>query len=324
MTTELDDLYIFSGQSNLRLAQDICDYIDVPLKETHYDRFSNDNLWIQLGESVRGKDVYIIQTLSEPVSDHLMQLLMMLNVARVGDAQRVTAVIPYYSYARSDKKDAPRVCIAARLIADMIETAGADRIITMTLHSEQVHGFFSIPLDHLTSQSVFVDYFQKYADTDTVIMSPDVGYAKHVVRLARALGLTIAVGSKQRLGDTNVRIDTVLGSGKPAKRAIILDDEIATGGSMLKAVDAMRKQGTEEFILACTHGVLANNAAERLLAAEGVRELVTTDTVYISEETRKLENLTVLPLAEVLGEGIVRNHKGESVGALFTFWDEDE
>ncbi|HLA44206.1 MAG TPA: ribose-phosphate diphosphokinase, partial [Aggregatilineales bacterium] len=188
MSEELKDLFIFSGQSNLPLAQKICESIGVPLLPTEYRRFSNDNLWIQLSESVRGKDVYIIQSLSERVSDHLMQLLMMVNVARVGDARRVTAVIPYFSYARSDKKDAPRVCITARLVADLIEKSGADRMITMMLHSDQVHGFFSIPLDHLTSQSVFIEHFKQYRDSDTVLVSPDVGYAKHVVHLARALG----------------------------------------------------------------------------------------------------------------------------------------
>jgi len=321
---DLNDLFIFSGESNLPLAHAICDYLNVPHRETHFRRFSNDNLWIQLGESVRGKDVYVIQTLSEPVSDHLMQLMMMINVARVGDARRVTAVIPYFSYARSDKKDAPRVCITARLVADLIQTAGADRVITMTLHSDQVHGFFSIPLDHLTSQSVFLDHFSAYKGSpDVVVVSPDVGYAKHVVHLSRGLGVRVAIGSKERLGDSHVRIDAILGSGEVAKCAIIMDDEIATGGSMIKVIDVLRAQGTEEFILACTHGVLTNNAAERLLAIPDVRELVVTDTVHIPEEVQQMPRMKVLSLAGVLGEGIIRNHKGESVGSLFTFWDED-
>jgi len=323
--SNLDDLFVFTGQSNPRLARAICEYVGVPLRTTLHRRFSNDNLWIQLGESVRGKDVYIIQSLSEPVNDYLMQLLMMIDVARGGDARRVTAVIPYFSYARSDKKDAPRVCITARLVADLIEKSGADRVITMTLHSPQVHGFFSIPLDHLTSQSAFVNYFEKYKGTDTVLVSPDVGYAKEVVHLARELNIPVAIGNKVRLGDTNVKIESILGSAKSAELAIIMDDEIATGGSMVKTADAMREiMGVERFILACTHGVLTNDAAHTLSRIEGVEEIVVTDTVHIPEETRELEKITVLSLADILGEGIVRNHKGESVGALFTFWSEDD
>ena len=318
----LGDLYIFSGQSNRRLAKKICKSIGVPLRETKFDRFSNDNIWIQLGESVRGKDVYIVQSLTEPVSDYLMQMLMMLNVARVGDARRVTAVIPHYSYARSDKKDAPRICITARLVADLIQTSGADRVITMTLHSDQVHGFFSIPLDHLTSQSVFVEYFDKYRGTDTMLVSPDVGYGKHVVRLARELGLSVAITVKERLADDYVRIDAVLGMGEVPERVIIVDDEIATGGTIKQAIEAIREKGAKEFIIACTHGILSKNAASALQEIEGVTEIVITDTVRLDKSVRELEKITILSLAKVLGEGILRNHKAASMGSLFTFWKE--
>jgi ribose-phosphate pyrophosphokinase len=321
----LDELFLFAGQSNLPLAQKIADYVGVPLRKTLHRRFSNDNLWVQLGESVRGKDVYLIQSLSQPVSDNLMQLLMMINIARMGDARRVTAVIPYFSYARSDKKDAPRVCITARLVADLIETSGVDRLITMTLHSDQVHGFFSVPLDHLTSQSVFLEHFEKYRHTDTVVVSPDVGYGKEVTHLARALDLRAAIGNKVRLGDTNVRIDAILDSGEVAERAIIMDDEIATGGSMVKMAQALRDRGTNKFVLACTHGILSNDAAHTLAKIPGVEEIVVGDTVLIPDSTQALDKLTVLSLANVLGEGIARNYTGESMGSLFTFWpDEDD
>jgi len=320
----LDDLYIFSGESNEELAEAICAYIGVPMRQTDHRRFSNDNIWVQLKESVRGKDVYIVQSLSAPVSDHLMQLLMMINVARMGDARRVTAVIPYFSYARSDKKDAPRVCITARLVADLIQTAGAQRVITMTLHSSQVHGFFSIPLDHLTSESVFVDYFSKYRNTDTIIVSPDVGYAKEVSYLANKLKLKFAIGSKVRLSDSNVQIDAVLGSGHIAERAIIMDDEIATGGSMVKITDALRERGTRKFVLACTHGVLTNDAAYTLQNVPGVEEIVVTNTVHIPDKTRALDKIHTLSIATILGEGIARNYRRQSMGALFTFWHEDD
>ncbi|KAB2903864.1 MAG: ribose-phosphate pyrophosphokinase [Anaerolineae bacterium] len=320
MAKSFDDLFVFAGESNRELARAVCKYIGVPLKKNKTRKFSNDNLWIQLGESVRGKDVYIIQSLSEPVSDHLMEMLMMLNVARVGDARRVTAVIPYYSYARSDKKDAPRVCITARLVADLVQASGADRVITMMLHSEQVHGFFSMPLDHLTSQSVFVEHFKKYNDGQTVMVSPDEGFAKETVRLARALKLPVSIGTKVRLGDADVRIDAILGSSQIKRRAIVIDDEIATGSSMIKVMQALRENGAEEFILACTHGVFTRKAMERLQEIPDVVEIVSTDTVKLGKKKKGIDKLTVLSIANVLGEAILRNHEGRSMGSLFTFW----
>lgn len=322
-----EDLFVFSGESNEALAEAVCQHIGVPLRKTKHDKFSNDNLWIQLGESVRGKDVYIIQSLSEPVSDHLMQMLMMINVARVGDAKRVTAVIPYYSYARSDKKDAPRVCITGRLVADLIENSGADRVITMMLHSQQVHGFFSIPLDHLTSQSVFIKHFQKYKDNETVIVSPDEGYTKQAVRLARALEMPVSVGTKVRLGDDKVRIDTILGSENITKRAIIMDDEIATGSSITTLMKTLRQYGAKEFVLACTHGVFTKGkdgktALERWEEVPDVVEIVTTDTAALGQKGAGSSKLTVLSIAEIIGESILRNHESRSMGDLFTFWDE--
>lgn len=318
-----EDLYIFSGTSNPQLAQSICDYLDVPLRPTTIERFSNGTLWIQLGESVRSKDVYLVQSLSQPVHRHLMQLLMMIDIARSGGAARVTAVIPYFSYGRSDKKDAPRICITAKLVARMIETAGADRVIAMTLHSAQTHGFFDIPLDHLTSLRSMLEHFQKQDLTDTVVVSPDVGYAKQATKLAYALGLPLAVGSKMRLADTQVQISTVLGSGMPSRRAIVIDDEVATGGTMVEIVEVMSKQGTERFSLACTHGVFTGNAIDRLNSLECVEEIVCTDTVYAPRAAVNLSKLKVESVASVLGDGIRCNHEGKSVGELFTFWSSD-
>lgn len=321
-TDTLDDLYIFSGESNIPLAQDICDYIGVPLRPTHYKRFKNDNLWIQLGESVREKDVYIIQSLSPPVQDYLVQLLMMLNVATTGGARRVTAVIPYYSYGRSDKKDAPRICITARLVADLITNSGADRVITMVLHSDQVHGFFGIPLDHLTSLHVLANHFKKSHSTASVVVSPDVGYAKQAFQLAKLLKLPMAIGSKIRLGDSEVVVDQVLGSGNLGKHAIIIDDEIATGGTMVRICETLsEKHGVEEFTLACTHGLFVGNAIERIQKLDAITEVVATDTVY-APHTSGLDELHVETVAPVLGEGILCNHQGQSVGDLFTFWSE--
>lgn len=319
-----DSPFIFSGTANVELARDICRYLGVPLRPTEIQRFSQGTLRVQLGESVRNKDVYIIQPLTDPVHRHIMQLLMMLDIARHGDAARVTAVIPYYAYGRSDKKDAPRISITAKLLAKLIEAAGATRVIAMTLHSAQTHGFFDVPLDHLTSLRVMVDHFRKQDLSDTVVVSPDVGYAKQATKLAYALGLPLAVGSKMRLGDTEVAIETVLGSGGPAaRRAIVIDDEIATGGTMVEIVQVMSRLGTEKFSLACTHGLFTGDAVNRLNNLECVEEIVCTDTVYVQDIKASIPKLRIESVASVLGDGIRCNHNGTSVGDLFTFWSED-
>lgn len=316
--------YIFSGTSNEPLAQAICDYLRVPLRPRSIERFSHGTLRIQLGESVRSKDVYIVQSLTDPVHRHLMQLLMMLDIARHGDAARVTAVIPYFAYGRSDKKDAPRISITAKLVAQLIETSGADRVIAMTLHSPQTHGFFDVPLDHLTSLRVMVDHFKKQDLTSTVVVSPDVGYAKQATKLAYALNLPLNVGSKMRLGDTEVEIATVLGSGgPPPHRAIVIDDEIATGSTMVEIVQVMSKLGTRQFSLACTHGLFTGKAVELLNALDCVDEIVVTDTVYAPHAKNDLDKLRIESVASVFGDGISCNHEGKSVGDLFTFWSED-
>jgi ribose-phosphate pyrophosphokinase len=320
----LDDLYIFSGTANKPLARKICQYLNVDLRETHVKRFSHGTLRVQLGESVRSKDVYIIQSLTHPVHRHIMQLLMMLDIARHGDARRVTAVIPYYVYGRSDKKDAPRICITSKLVAQLIETAGADRVIAMTLHSPQTHGFFDVPLDHLTSMRVLVEHFKAQDLTNTILVSPDVGFAKQATKLAFELGIPLAVGSKVRLDDNKVEIRAVLGpSDRAARRAIVIDDEIATGGTMVEIVRAMNKRGIERFSLACTHGLFTGEAINRLNALPCVDEIVCTDTVYAPYAEDTLEKLNVLSVAPVLGEGILCNHDGRSIGELFAFWDED-
>ncbi len=317
-----EELYIFSGSSNEPLARAICNYLGTPLRETKHERFSHGTLRVQLMESVRNKDVYIVQSLTDPVHRHIFQMLMMLDIARHGGADRVTAVIPYYVYGRSDKKDAPRISITGRLLARLIEAGGADRVITMTLHSPQTHGFFDIPLDHLTSMAVLVDYFKRQGDLgDTVVVSPDVGFAKQATKLAYALGLPLAVGSKVRLGDDKVEISTILGSGTVHERAIVVDDEIATGGTMVEIVETMSAMGTREFWLACTHGLFTSNAAERLNPLKGIREIICTDTVYSPDAQGAIDKLCVESVAAVFGEAIRCNHEGRSVGELFTFWE---
>lgn len=319
-----DEPYIFSGTANEPLAKAICRYLKVPLRSTEIQRFSQGTLRVQLGESVRNKDVYVIQSLTDPVHRHIMQLLMMLDIARHGDAARVTAVIPYFAYGRSDKKDAPRISITAKLLAKLIEAAGATRVIAMTLHSAQTHGFFDVPLDHLTSLRVMVDHFKKQDLSDAVVVSPDVGYAKQATKLAYALGLPLAVGSKMRLGDTEVAIETVLGPGGPAARhAIVIDDEVATGGTMVEIVQVMNRLGTEKFSLACTHGLFTGDAVKRLNNLDCVQEIVCTDSVYVKNIKRRIPKLKIESVASVFGDGIRCNHEGTSVGSLFTYWSED-
>ncbi len=316
--------YIFAGTSNEPLAADICKYLGVRLRPRVIERFSNGTLYIQLGESVRNKDVYIIQSLTDPVHRHLMQLLMMLDIARSGDAARVTAVIPYFAYGRSDKKDAPRISITAKLIAKLIVAAGADRAIGMTLHSAQTHGFFDVPLDHLTSLRVMVDHFKKQDLRNAVVVSPDVGYAKQAMKLAHALGLRLNIGSKLRLGDSEVQISTVLGSGGPTPhRAIVIDDEIATGSTMVEIVQVMSEMGTKEFSLACTHGVFTGKAIQNLNGLDCVTEIVCTDTVYSEQARKEINKLRIKLVSSVFGDAIQCNHEGKSVGDLFTFWSED-
>lgn len=319
-----DGLFVFAGESNTPLAEAICKHLKVPLQSSHFTRFSNDNLWLQLGTSVRGKDVYLIQSLTPPAQDHLFQLLMMINVARTGGATRVTAVIPYFSYGRSDKKDAPRICITARLVADLIEQAGADRVITMALHSDQVHGFFGIPLDHLTSLGVLSAHFQKYDLSETTLVSPDVGYAKKAAQVASLLGIPLAVGTKVRLGDSEVEINELLNSGKLNRRAIIIDDEISTAGTVTSMAELLyTKHGVEECILACTHGLFVGKAIQRLREVDYISRVVTTDTV-LAPHAKSLTNLHTESVSKVLAQGIYRNHVGQSVGPLFAFWQDDD
>src|SRR5215211_1893168 len=233
VTIPADTVRFFSGSSNPALAASIAEELGVPLDGTQINRFSNDNLYIQLGATVRYRRVYIVQSLSQPVNDHLMELLMMLDIARSAAAAEVHAIIPYYSFARSDKKDAPRISITARLVADLLKTAGATHVMSMIFHSPQVHGFFSLPTDPLSSWIVFKQHLETRDLKDTIMVSPDMGQAKSAARFAKLLGLPIAAGNKERISDSEVHISALVGNQVSGhKCALIYDDEIATGGSI--------------------------------------------------------------------------------------------
>jgi len=318
-----NEVRFFSGSSHPQLASDIVSRLGLSLDQTLIKRFSNDDLYIQLGASVRSRVVYIVQSLTPPVNDHLVELLMMLDIARSASAREIHAIIPYFSFARSDKKDAPRISITARLVADLIQTAGATHVMTMMLHSPQVHGFFSIPADPLTSHPVFNRYFEERDLTSTVVVAPDMGHAKSAARFAKGLGMPVAAGNKERISDTEVLISGLVGqSVQGNRRAIIYDDEIATGGSIAGITEVLIKQGIQEIWVACTHGVFVRGGLERLVAIPQITEIVTTDTVYIPPKKRH-PKLTVLSVAPVFGDAISRNYLRQSISDLFVYGEEN-
>ncbi len=308
-------IVVFSGTAHLQLASAICRRLATELSPAEITRFSNDCLGVQLQRNCREADVFIIQPLVPPVQEHLMELLLMLDAARGASAARLTAVIPHYAYARSDKKDAPRISIAARLVADLLTTAGANRVLTMTLHSPQVHGFFSVPVDHMNALKVLAGHFRRRDLRNTVVVSPDLGNAKPASHFARMLKLPVAAGSKQRVSDDRVVVDAIVGD-VDGKNIIVLDDEIANGGTIVAVLARLRERGAKRIAIACTHGLFTGQAIARFRAEAGIDEIVTTDTVPIPTEKR-LSNMRVLSVAPLLAEAIRRIHGGESVSQLF-------
>jgi ribose-phosphate pyrophosphokinase len=314
-----DTVRFFSGSSNPALAANIAAELGVPLDHTYVTRFSNDNLYIQLGATVRYRRVYIVQSLSQPVNDHLMELLMMLDIARGAAAAEVHAIIPYYSFARSDKKDAPRISITARLVADLLKTAGATHVMSMIFHSPQVHGFFSLPTDPLSSWLVLRDYLSTLDIGDGILVTPDMGQAKAAARFAKVLNLPIAAGNKERVSDTEVAIRGLVGNQvRGHKCALIYDDEIATGGSIYELSRMLVEQGVEEILIICTHGVFTRGGLERLANLPQIREIITTDTVYIPPEKRH-PKLTILSVAPIFADAIRHNLYRESLNELFVY-----
>jgi len=310
-----DRLKVFCGGSNPGLTHEICGCLGVDLSPLKISRFTNDNLHVQILENVRERDVFVLQSFSEPVSENLMTLLIIMDALRSASARRITAVIPYYSYARSDKKDAPRISITGRLIADLLRTAGADRVLTMDLHSDQVHGFFSIPVDHMTAIPTIADHFRSRYDLSRMVaVATDAGGAKRAGRFAELLNIPLAIIDKRRISDTEVTQGHVVGDVE-GKDAVIFEDEISTGGTVLKTVETLRKAGVREIHAGAVHPVLCGQAVPNLKDA-GIDSLVAANTVDVPEE-KCWENLTVLSVAPLLAEAVRRIHTGASVGALF-------
>lgn len=306
---------VFSGSAHNAFAEETCALLGVELSPSRLTRFSNDCLQVQLRANCRKQDVFIVQPLVPPTQENLMELLMMVDAARGASAASVNVVMPHYSYARSDKKDAPRISIGGRLVADMIAAAGATRVLTMALHAEQVHGFFSIPVDHLSALPVLADHFRKTMNlANTVVVSPDFGNAKDTGKFARMLGVGMAAGSKQRQDDDTVVIDSIVGNVCD-RDVIVLDDEIATAGSMVTLIKKIREYDVASVRVACTHGLFTGKAAERLNAVPDLVEIVATNTVPPNPAIDRLNTISVAPM---FAEAIRRIHSGESVSRLFS------
>jgi ribose-phosphate pyrophosphokinase len=311
----IDELKVFAGNAHPALAQGICDYLDIPLGQAEVFEFTNENIFVRILENVRERDVYVIQPISSPVNKNLMELLIMLDALRRASAARITAVVPYFGYGRTDKKDQPRVPITARLVADMITVAGANRLLTVDLHAGQIQGFFTIPVDELTALSMLGNYFETKALENLVVVATDIGITKRARDLAERLNTPLAIIEKRRVGNVD-KAETLNIIGDVAgMQVLLIDDEIDTAGSLVTAAAALRKAGGTEVYACCTHPVFSRSAIKRI-ANSPIKEVVVSDTIPLKESKRN-EKITVLSMESLLGEAIHRIHAGLSVGAMF-------
>lgn len=309
-------LKVFAGLSNRPLAEEICNYLDIPLGKVEIIEFKNENLFVKIGENVRECDVFVIQTSNAPVNTRLMEMLLMIDALKHASAARITAVTPYFPYVRSDKKDQPRISIAARLCVDLIEAAGADRVLTMNLHSFQIQGFFRIPTDHLLATPVMVDYFKKSDLSETVVVAPDAGSAKRAEKYARLLDLPLVLIDKRRIGNNDQAYAKHIIGDVKGKRAIIFDDEVSTGGSLINAAESLMEHGVTDIRAGIIHPVLCGKAIEQIQNS-CISELVVTNTIPV-EGPKKIDKIKVLSVAKLFAKAIRRIHNGESVSVLFS------
>ena len=309
------DITVFSGTAHPGLSREICAVLRTPLHPVRLRRFANDCLDVQLQANCRERDVFLIQPLVPPVQEHLVELLLMTDAARGASAARVTVVMPHYAYARSDKKDEPRISIGGRLVADLLVAAGASRVLTMTLHSPQVHGFFSVPVDHLHALRELAAHFRASDLSGTVVVSPDLGHARSAATFARRLGVPVAAAAKERHSDTSVTITSIIGD-VTGRNVIILDDEIARGTTIEELLANLATREAGSVRIACTHGLFSDGALKRIAAHPLVREIVSTNTVPTAVPDQD-PALKVISIAPALAEAIRRIHEGESVSALF-------
>jgi ribose-phosphate pyrophosphokinase len=310
----MNKLEIFTGNANPELAQEICRELGKKPGGLRVERFSEGEVRIKIEDNVRGKDVFLVQPTCPPVNENLMELLMMIDAFKRASAWRITAVIPYYCYARQDRKDKPRVPISAKLVANLLTVAGADRILTMDLHAGQIQGFFDIPLDHLFAANVFVEYIEKLKLKDLVIVSPDVGGIKTARAYAKRLGAGLAIVDKRRVSPEKAEVMNIMGEVE-GRDAVLVDDLIATGGSLLEAAQALKKNGVKKIFAAVVHGVLSGNAVKNIENSV-VEELIITNTIPLPKE-KKSPKTTVLSVAPLLAEAVKRIHQEESISCLF-------
>ena len=309
------NIKVFSGTSNPDLATKICKYIGVPVGGANIDTFPDGEKMIKCEDDVRGKDCFVIQSGCSPVDENLVELLIFLDCLRRASADRITAVIPYFGYARQDRKDEGRVPITAKLVSNLITTAGADRVIAMDLHAAQLQGFFDIPVDHLFAEPVLTRYFREKKIPDLTIVSPDVGNIKTAARYVENLNGDLAIVHKKRISGTEVETGEIIGKVE-GRNILMCDDIISTAGTICSAAKEVKARGAKKIYIGATHGVFAGKAIERLKDAP-IDEVVVTDTVPLSEETKKIPGLKVLTVAEILGEAIKRTHRNESISSMF-------
>ena len=311
--TANSSIQIFSGNANRPLAEEICTHLGRSLGKASVTTFSDGEIFIRLDESVRGRSVFVVQSLSHPINNHVMELLIMIDALKRASAGEITAVVPYYGYARQDRKDQPRVPITAKLLADLVVTAGADRVMTLDLHAGQIQGFFNIPVDHLYSAPVLLSYFKAKAIPNWVVVSPDAGGVERARVFAKRLDATLAIIDKRREGPNKTQIMNIVGEVK-GRHALVLDDMIDTAGTISQAAAAVKRNGAEAVTVACTHPVFSGPAVDRLNAAP-IDEIVVTNTIpLVGKEIRRL---TVLSVGPLLGEAILRTHGKGSVSSLF-------
>ncbi|MBM4446631.1 MAG: ribose-phosphate pyrophosphokinase [Chloroflexi bacterium] len=313
----MDELKVFTGNAHPKLAEAICKYLNIPLGKAEVFEFKNENIFVRVQENVRERDVFVIQPFSTPVNKNLVELLIMIDAFKRASAGRITAVIPYYAYGRTDKKDQPRVPITARLIADLLTTAGANRLLTIDLHAAQIQGFFNIPVDELTALFILSDYWkekEKVLD-NLVVVATDIGISAHARDMAAKLNAPLAIIEKRRLGNIDATETLNIIGEVEGMRALTIDDEIDTAGSLVGVVDTLLEHGATEVYACCTHPIFSGPAIERI-AKSPVKEIVVTDTIPIDKK-RRLDKITVLPIAPLLGEAIHRIHTGLSIGAMF-------
>ena len=315
MNPIIDELKVFTGNGHPELAQSVCDYLKIPLGQAEVFKFANDNSFARIHENIRQRDVFIVQPTCFPVNDNLMELLIMIDACKRASAGRITAVVPYYGYGRTDKKDQPRVPITARLVADLLTAAGADRLLTIDLHAGQIQGFFNIPVDELTTLPLLGEYFAAKEIQDLVVVAVDIGISKKARDVAERLGVPLAIIEKRRISNDDISETMNVIGEVEGKTALVFDDEIVTGGSIVNAAKVLYDQGVKNTFCCVTHPVLSKDGSE-VMAKSDFTEVVVTDTIPMPPEKQN-GKFTVLSVAPLLGEAIYRIHKGQSVGDLF-------